>query len=78
MYLHNIIYNILKHTEDTDPGWWQGYEELHDQVLEETGVSYTAVILKKHLQELKKIGKIRTEPIYNEIGLFNGTGWFCV
>ncbi len=78
MCLHNIIYEILKRSENVDPGWWLGYEELQEQIIEKTGIFYTAIILKKHLQELKKMGRVRTEPIYNETGLFNGTGWFCV
>ena len=54
-------------------GYWDGWEELIDYVIEETGQDLP---LWNEMQQLKKNGYVIALPVFLDDGKLNGKGWF--
>ena len=75
--LCGVVLEVLKYWHEKESGWWYGMMCLQEEIDHKTGKYYSHDAIKKALRELKKNGKVFTQPIFNECdGLLNGSGWF--
>ena len=76
--LKNAVLEVMKHwDEKRDRGWWYGYEELADYILDKFNIIVTEPELRPALKQLHKEGKVYVTCIFNEqTGMLNGSGYF--
>ena len=75
--LCGVVLEVLKYWHYKERGFWYGIMCLQEEIDHRTNNYYSHEAIKKALRELKKDGKVITEPIFNERdGKLNGSGWF--
>lgn len=76
--LKESVLKILRRSHNNQAGWWMGYSELSDQVLEDIGERHEKPKLKQACQQLRKDGKLIVLPIFREEDMMaNGSGYFA-
>jgi len=75
--LCGVVLEVLEYWHYKERGYWYGMMCLQEEIDHKTNKYYSHEAIKKALRELKKEGKVITEPIFNECdGKLNGSGWF--
>ena len=75
--LNIIHYNIMSILQDEEKGWWSGYDNIRNVLFNRLNIHFTKRQIKATLTDLKSVGYVYTDPIFDDEMKLNGQGWFC-